>query len=231
MQELAQTGNYRYVSLMDAVIEAKDDLGLTNTVHDVKLINYAYKAVLDMNPLSLLNIINEEVDVEGGIALMPNNCITFMAMRYCDANGRTYGAYMADLPFLERCGCLIGNGAVGDYKHIVGFTDNRFVWYDPACAPVKIKVAYVGRKTDPSGSGMVLIRDYMVDAVAYYVKWRFSTTMLNTVPPRYTPMQNQEWKQMWIGSRAAVISADAQRDYFIKSQSFYSKLHPPIISF
>jgi hypothetical protein len=231
MQEQAQTGNYRYVSIMDAVIEAKDDLGITNSIHDVKLINYAYKAVLDMNPLSLLNIINEEVDVEGGIALMPNNCITFLAMRYCDGNGRTYGAYMADLPFLERCGCVLANADVGNFRNIVGFSDDRFIWYDPAHAPVKIKVAFVGRKTDPSGSGMVLIRDYMVDAVAYYIKWRFSTTMLNTNPPRYTPFQNQKWESMWIGTRAAIISGDAQKDYFNRSQSFYNKLHPPIISF
>lgn len=231
MQEQAQTGNYRYVPLSDAIIEAKDDLGITNNVHDVTLFNYAYKAVLDMNPLSLLNIINEEVIVEGGIALMPNNCITFLAMRYCRENGETYGPYFADLAFLERNYCKLANAEVGNYHGILAFSDDRFIWYDPANAPTKIKVAFFGRKVDPNGSGTPLIRDYMVDAVAYFIKWRFSTKYLNTNPPRYTQMQNQEWKSMWIGSRAAVISSDAQKQYVMKNQSFYNKLHPPIISF
>lgn len=231
MQEQSQTGNYRYVSLNDAIIDAKDDLGITNNINDITLTNLAYKAVLDMNPISLVNIINEVVDVEGGIAMMPNNCISFLAMRYCDNNGNTYGPYIADLVFLEQCNCSLANADVGDYKGILTFSDDRFIWYDAANAPTKIKVAFMGRKLEPNGSGLPLIRDYMVDAVAKFIKYRFAQKFLNTSPPRYTPLQYEEWKREWIGARNAVISGDAQQNFILKIRSFANKLTPPLISF
>lgn len=226
MQEIPQTGNYRYIPISDAVTTAKDMLNISDTTeHDIFLYNMAHKAVLNMNPLSLLYIENEQIDVVDGVADMPNNCITYLAMRYCRDDGTVYGPYMADLSFLSACNCHLNN--IGDYGNIVTYTDDKFIWTRPIDAPTHIKVAYMARKMDIDGNNMPMIRDYMEEAITFYIQHKF----VEKFPKKYAGFQYEAWKTGWIGSRAAVISGDAQREYFNKARSFYNKLHPPLIAF
>jgi hypothetical protein len=226
MQDLPQTGNYRYIPLSDAITTAKDMLNISDTTeHDIFLYNMAHKAVLNMNPLSLLHIRNDEIVVEEGVAQMPNNCITYLAMRYCREDGTVYGPYMTELNFLTACNCTVSE--TGDFSGLVTYTDDKFIWANPLNAPAKIKVAYMARKTDEDGNNLPMIRDYMEEAICYYIQHKF----VEKFPKKFATWQYQEWKNGWIGSRSAIISGDAQRDYFTKSRSFYNKLHPPLIAF
>jgi hypothetical protein len=226
MQELPQTGNYRYIPLSDAITTAKDMLNISDTTeHDIFLYNMAHKAVMNMNPLSLLYVENKEIVVEDGVAQMPNNCITYLAMRYCREDGTVYGPYMVELSFLNSCNCNITE--TGEFSNMVTYTDDKFIWSKPLEAPPKIKVAYMARKMDYSGNNMPMIRDYMEEAICYYLQHKF----VEKFPKKYATWQYQEWKAGWIGSRSAIISGDAQRDYFSKARSFYNKLHPPLIAF
>ena len=226
MLEIPQTGNYRYVPLSDAVTTAKDMLNISDTTEqDIFLYNMAHKAVLNMNPLSLLFIDNIDIDVEDGIAQMPNNCITYLAMRYCDKHGNPIGPYMADLNFLSMCNCNLTE--VGDYSRLVTYSNDRFVWVRPSDAPARIKVAYMARSLDNQGTNLPMIRDYMEEAVSYYIQHKF----VEKFPKKYNTLQYEAWKSGWIGSRLAVISGDAQREYINKARSFYNKLHPPLIGF
>lgn len=218
MQTPPPVGNLSYVPLYNAVVVAKGMLLLTDTDnYEIQMIDLAQKAVLGMNPLSLQVLENFEVDVVNGVATLPEGIVIPLAMRYCTHDGRAFGGYIADVYWLEKACCSVGEESSWD-SGIVTLVGNEYRWINPASAPEKIKVAAITRKLDTDGSFTFMIRDYMEMAVASYICWQMSLRLQRV--KAYTTYQIEEWKKMWMGERGSVVSGDAQRHFYNHRKSF-----------
>ena len=108
MQTPPPAGNYSLVPLENAVIVAEGMLGLTEDhPYRVRMMDFAQKATISMNPISLIELHNEEIPVINGVAKLPEGTLMPLAMRYCTNEGVSYGPYIADIYWLENCGCEV----------------------------------------------------------------------------------------------------------------------------
>lgn len=225
MQTPPPAGNYSLVPLENAVIVAEGMLGLTEeSGYRIRMMDLAQKATLNMNPLSLIYIDNIELDVINGVATLPDGIIMPLAMRYCSVDGVAVGPYIADIYWLETCGCSVSGERQWD-PGMVTLVGNEYRWVEPTKAPDKVKVAVTKRQISTDGTFTNMIKDYMEMAVASYVCWQMGLMLMAT--RAYTQYQIEEWKKMWIGERGAVVSGDAQRLFYERRQSF-NRMQKPL---
>jgi hypothetical protein len=220
------TGNNVSVPLSDAITEAKLALRISETtLHDRWLETLAQRALLRMNNLNSMSIINTRLEVDGGVAQLPDNVLRFIAMRYCDEEGHSYGGYITDFAFMEQCGCTLAEGAVwGDWGGVVQINDNKLMWQYPHQAPTHVNIVYRGRKLDEDG--FILIYDYMVEAVKLYICKEFALSNME----RYTPIQLAEWKKGWLSQSGRVVSYDAKMSWNNNFGAAVRITHPYIIA-
>lgn len=218
---MQEHGNYNFTPLENCLVQAKEELNISEgSIHDVWLMSKAIEAVRSMNPLSLLIQENIEIDVVDGVAQFPAGVITVFAFRYCDHNGFAYGNYFGSFDWLDRCNCYIEEGYVG-YGNSVVYTGDAIKFIQPAMAPEKIKASVLMRKMDADNK-LFMIRDYMEEPVTMFMCYRFANRFIRN----YTPLQYEDWKSRWIAGRGAVISGDAQRDWFNKRHINARMMHP-----
>lgn len=201
---------------------AKEELNITEgSNYDVYLMSRAIEAVRSMNPLSLLIQENIEIDVVDGVAQFPPGVITVLAFRYCTHDGLSYGTYFGSTQWLSNCKCTIDEGYT-EYTSTVVWTGDSIKFIQPAYAPEKIKAAVLMRKTSAGNNAVPMIRDYMEEAVVMFMCYRFSIRFNK----RFTPVQVEDYKSRWVAGRGAVISGDAQRDWFNKRHVNARMIHP-----
>lgn len=220
-------GNFNYYPLDACITEAKEKLNITEgSVHDQYMRLLANRALLRMNSLGMMSINNITIDVIDGEAEMPNGALRFIAMRYCDEDGIPYSQYIADFNFLRQCACDLGGPGLdySDEKSLAMINGNKIIFKYPVEAPKKIKVAYMGRKIDEDGFG--LIYDYMVEAVVYFICHQF----VEKYPQSYLPWQYMEWKNSWKAQHDRVVSIDARQSFNNNFARIVSLSHPKIIT-
>lgn len=230
MQQVPQTGNYVLVDIGEAVRLAKTKLGISQTtIHDTDLYTYAYNAVIRMNPLTLLSFGQTMIDVVEGVATLPNGLIRLLGIRYCDKNGLVYGPILSDFDFVRDSCCTFGEGAqvtnildCGSYMRI---NNNTIEFKYIAEAPAKLHIAYKSRDVD--NQGFVMIRDYMIEAVQFFICWNFAQQF--PTEKNYS-MMYQEWKKNWTSQRSMVVSYDAQQSWNRNMAANYNLSHARIIS-
>ncbi len=213
-------GNYSYVPLMNAVIVAKGMLEMADSSeYDIRMLDFAQKCVLSMNPISLIRLENITIDVINGVAALPEGVIMSLAMRYCDHEGRSVGPYISDVYWLEQNNCCIDDN-IGTNWDIgrVTLVGNEYRWVNPAQAPEKIKAAVLKRAISNDGTFTAMIRDYMELAVAYFVCWQMSMILVRSGKSDWNYVQ--QYKNNYIGERNSVISGDAQRLMYERRHSF-----------
>jgi len=221
----APGGNYRYIPLLVPVTDAKEMLGIeSTTVHDPFLYRLAGNALLRMNSLKTMGVKNTVLDIVEGETELPNNMIRFIAIRYCDEKGISYGPYLADFSFMEECRCRCEDGSeCGDWGSLMMIQDNKLIFQYPEYAPKKINMAYVGRNADSHGAAMIY--DYMSEAVKYFIMYNF----VERYPNQYTPTQHASWQQQWKSQHDRVISYDAMQSFQNNFERMVSLSHPVII--
>jgi hypothetical protein len=220
------TGNHNHVPLSEAITEAKWLLGISETtIHDIELNTLAQRALIRMNNLNSIYIENVTLDVASGEAELPDNLLRIIAMRYCNANGVSYGAYAADFAFMGQCGCgLEGGTASTDLSSTIMINNGKIMWRYAELAPDKIKVSYRARKLDEDG--FIMIYDYVVEAVKFFLCYQFSQKYMD----RYLPAQYSEWKTSWRSQSERVISYDAFNSWQNNFSRAVSLSHPKIIT-
>ncbi len=220
------TGNYSHVSLEEPITEAKWELGISETtVHDIELQTLAQRALLRMNNLGSINIKTFRLKVIGGEATIPDGVLRIMAMRYCDEEGRSYGDYLADFAFMEECGCSFDKGVFSTpYVSNVMINNGKIQWRYHDMAPEYVNIACRVRTID--GNGFIMIKDYMVEAVKFFLCHRFALKYLE----KYGRDRYLEWKKGWLNQSSRVVSFDAHDNFQNNFKRVVSLSHPRIIA-
>ena len=221
----AAAGNYKFVPIEDAITEAKQMLNIGDgTSFDIYLNTLAQRALVRLNSLGQLYVENITIPIDQGQATLPDNCVKIIAMRYCDADGKPFGAYVADFAFLDQCNLAV-TGA--DNRHFSGnvmINNNTIIWQYPNDAPTSVKVAYQAKKVDEDG--FIMIYDYMVEAVMWFICWNFYLRY----PKQYIPEQGALWKREWKAQHDRVVSFDAFQSFQNNFQKAVNLSHPRVLS-
>ena len=221
----AAAGNYKFVPIEDAITEAKQMLNIGDgTSFDIYINTLAQRALVRLNSLGQLYVENITIPIDQGQAVLPDNCVKVIAMRYCDYNGKAYGAYVADFAFLDQCNLAV-TGA--DNRHFSGnvmINNNAIIWQYPNDAPTNVKVAYQAKKVDEDG--FIMIYDYMVEAVMWFICWNFYLRY----PKQYAPEQGLLWKKEWKAQHDRVVSYDAFQSFQNNFQKAVNLSPPRVLS-
>ena len=221
----AAAGNYKFVPIDDAITEAKQMLNIGDGAsYDIYLNTLAQRALVRLNSLGQLYVENITIPVDQGQEVLPDNCVKVIAMRYCDYYGKAYGAYVADFAFLDQCNLAV-TGA--DNRHFSGnvmINNNAIIWQYPNDAPINVKVAYQAKKVDEDG--FIMIYDYMVEAVMWFICWNFYLRY----PKQYVPEQGALWKREWKAQHDRVVSFDAFQSFQNNFQKAVNLSHPRVLS-
>lgn len=224
IQQQPPVGNFSYYPLSACVTQAKNKLGIANTtIHDQKLYGYANAALIRMNSLQMMAVRNIDIKVVDGQATLPNGMIRFLAMRFSNDEGVCFGPYIADFAFLRSCGLGL-DGDYADYAGFVMINDNVIEFKFPIEAPKSIKVAYIGKKVDEQGFGMIY--DYMVEAVMYFICYNF----IEDYPKGYEPWQYQAFRDQWKAQRDRVVGYDAWQSFNNNFNTMVSLTHPQVVT-
>lgn len=218
-------GNYKFVPIEDAITEAKQMLNIGDgSSYDVYINTLAQRALGRLNSLGQLYVENVTLKTEQGQATLPDNCIKVIALRYCDYDGKPFGTYMADFAFLNQCNLSVEGGENRSFSGNVMINDNTIIWQRPSDAPMTVKVAYQAKKVDEDG--FIMIYDYMVEAVMWFICWNFYIRY----PKMYTPEQGVVWKREWKAQHDRVVSYDAFQSFQNNFQRAVNLSHPRILS-
>lgn len=220
------TGNYSHVSIDEAITEAKWELGISETtVHDLMLQTLAQRSLTRMNNLGSIKIRNEKIKVIGGEAVLPDNVLRIIAMRYCDEKGNSYGDYLADFAFMDECGCSFDKGALSTtLVSNVMIDDGKIRWRFHDMAPDYVKISFRSRILDKDG--FIMIKDYMVEAVKFFICHRFALKYLD----KYGRDRYAEWKKGWLSQSSRVVSYDTHTSFQNNFKRVVSLSHPKIIA-
>ena len=226
MAEQINSGDYLPVQLSDVISEVKSMLEITETTeHDPDLYKWAYDSLYKMNALQTMVIKNVTLDIEDGEADLPPDMLQFLALRFCDEHGRSYGIYLSDFNFLKDCNCSL-DGEYESYQSYFMINDSKLVLkYHGEDMPKKVVLAYRGAITDQEG--FRVIYSYMSDAVVNYVCSRF------TLKYYRIPMHGQRhalFTRNWKAQHDRVISKGAHQDWIKNRQSLYFATHQMILS-
>jgi hypothetical protein len=217
-------GVNKQVPLEDAITEAKWTLGISETtIHDIELGILAQRCLINLGNLNSTYVTNEVIDVIDGEAQLPDHMVKLMAMRYCDQNGVAYGAYIADFSFLDECGCSVSeDGEPVALYDIVMINNGMLQWKYPANAPAKVKIAFRSRKVDKEG--FIMIYDYMVDCIKYYLCSEFGLKYIDKYP------QWQMWRKYYKAQHDRVVSFDAFQSFQNNFEKMVKASVPKIIT-
>ena len=222
---MSAAGNYKFVPIEDAITEAKQMLNIGDgTSFDIYINTLAQRALGRLNSLGQMFVENKTIPIDQGQAELPDNCVRVIAMRYCDADGKPFGAYIADFAFLDQCNLVL---AGVDNRHFSGnvmINNNNIIWQYPNDAPLSVRVAYQAKKVDEDG--YIMIYDYMVEAVMWFVCWNFYLRY----PKQYTPDQGAIWKREWKAQHDRVVSFDAYQSFQNNFQKIVNLSHPRVLS-
>jgi hypothetical protein len=221
----AAAGNYKFVPIDDAITEAKQMLNIGDgTSFDIYINTLAQRALGRLNSLGQMFVENKRLTIDQGQAELPENCVRVIAMRYCDQYGKSYGAYLADFAFLDQCHLAVTGEDNRHFSGNVMINNNTIIWQYPVDAPIAVNVAYQAKKVDEDG--FVLIYDYMVEAVMWYICWNFYLRY----PKQYVPDQGAIWKREWKAQHDRVISYDAFNSFQNNFAKAVSLSHPRVLS-
>jgi hypothetical protein len=203
------SGVNKSVPLDDAITEAKWMLGISETtIHDIWLNTQAERILINMSNLNSTAIYNTTLDVVEGEATLPDGMVRLLALRYCDSDGKSYGAYIGDFNFINKSNCSCDNNSdypFTEYNTVLMINDSKLLWHSPSDAPSKVRIAYRGRRTDKDG--FIMIFDYMVDAVKYGLCSEFALRYPSQYP------QFQQWRKMYKAQHDRVVSLDAANNF------------------
>lgn len=203
------SGVSKSVPLEDVITEAKWMLEISETtLHDQWLYILAERTLIKMGNLNSTAVFNQTIDVIAGEAELPENVVRLMGLRYCDADGHVYGAYVGDFAFMEATNCAFdnqGDSEAYNLEDIVMINDSKLMWKYPDNAPSKVKIAYRGRRVDSEGFTMIF--DYMVDAVKYGIVSEFAIRKISQYP------QWPQWRKMYKAAHDRVVSLDAANSF------------------
>jgi hypothetical protein len=144
------SGVNKSVPLDDAITEAKWMLGISETtIHDIWLNTQAERILINMSNLNSTAIYNTTLDVVEGEATLPDGMVRLLALRYCDSDGKSYGAYIGDFNFINKSNCSCDNNSdypFTEYNTVLMINDSKLLWHSPSDAPSKVRIAYRGRR-------------------------------------------------------------------------------------
>ncbi len=222
---MSAAGNYKFVPIEDAITEAKQMLNIGDgTSFDIYINTLAQRALGRLNSLGQMFVENKTIPIDQGQAELPENCVRVIAMRYCDADGKPFGAYIADFAFLDQCNLVLSGVDNRHFSGNVMINNNNIIWQYPNDAPVSVRVAYQAKKVDEDG--YIMIYDYMVEAVMWFVCWNFYLRY----PKQYTPDQGAIWKREWKAQHDRVVSFDAFQSFQNNFQKIVNLSHPRVLS-
>jgi len=219
------SGVNKQVPLEDAITEAKWTLGISETtIHDIELAILAQRCLVNLGNLNSTYVANETLDVVDGEAQLPDNMLKLMAMRYCDQDGVSYGAYIGDFSFLDQCGCAVSGSDTDQIQlnQVVMINNGMLQWMYPENAPAKVRIAFRSRKADKDG--FVMIYDYMVDCIKYYLCAEFGLKHIDKYP------QWQVWRKYYKAQHDRVVSFDAFQSFQNNFESIVRQSKPVIIT-
>ncbi len=192
-----QVGAFQYISLVEAVEAAKEDLRIQDTTeHDPYLFRKADEALRHTGAYK--NYVKKvcKVDILDGRAKLPVGLQRLTGLRFVDGNGICYGQPYLDLDFLNNCGC---NDVAGNYGNLYNpheVQDGYIVFHDPSnISATQANIAYMGRNVD--SDGVMYMSDREERAVIAYLCYHFSLAY----PEGYTQHFNYEKKREWTNQK------------------------------
>jgi len=230
---------------IDYMTNNQDDLGgVTQRVYDIESSAKAYRDQANVYKQLSLNqnalpgtqralraagTLDNPQSITETFASIPGSGVSYDAQS---------NSYTFENPKYEPIGLTIDNainkggaayfeGTGEDNRHFSGnvmINNNTIIWQYPVDAPIAVNVAYQAKKVDEDG--FILIYDYMVEAVMWYICWNFYLRY----PKQYTPDQGAIWKREWKAQHDRVVSFDAFQSFQNNFAKAVSLSHPRVLS-
>ena len=210
------------IPIAQTITLAKTYLGLMETTrNDTVLEKFCNMAAMRIDARNTYKISCETIDIDCYRATLPSNTIEVISFRFPDLSGGCSGCCggnpnttpgTLDVNMSPQCGCPMWyvadrnvltdwNGLGANASWVGNFfsydTQAGILVFPTTLTATSVQVYFRGYNQD--SNGIMLIEEYMEDAIACFAAYKFATSGMNA--RKYTPKQISDWSRLWAKQR------------------------------
>jgi len=206
---------------------------METTKADTVLEKFCNMAAMRLDSRATYKISCETIDIDCYKAKLPSNTIEVIAFRFPDINGACSGCCggnpnttpgTLDVNMSPQCGCPMWyvadrnvltnwNGLGANAAYIDGYfsydTQSGEIYFPSTLTATTVQIYFRGYNQD--SNGIMLIEEYMEDAIACFAAHKYATSGANA--RKYTPDQIDRWSRTWAKQKGYIRGTENLIDH------------------